>query len=134
MLTVLEKADLLQGAEFFCKVRTRSLARIAAIAQEVRYEAKQRLFAENETPDTLFVILDGEVSLTRNGRAERKLTRCQCAGALAVFGNYPQPETAVSSAPTWILRIHQESLFDAMAEDFNITRGIMRALVQMVKQ
>jgi CRP-like cAMP-binding protein len=131
MLTILEKADLLHEAELFCHVRTRSLARIAAIAEELGCEPRQKLFSEHENPDVLFVILEGEIAVSRNGSAERSLKRFQCAGAMAVLGNHPQAETAVTSTPTRVLRIDQESLFDAMAEDFNITRGILQALVRM---
>jgi putative ABC transport system ATP-binding protein len=131
MLTILEKADLLQSAELFSEVRTQSLARVAAISSEVCFEARQRLFSENDAPDALFLFLEGEVILTRNGTVERKLSRFHAAGALAVLANKPQMETVVATQPVRALRIGQEALFDAMAEDFNITRGILRALVAM---
>ena len=128
MLTILEKADFLQSAEIFCEVRTQSLARVAAIAQEVHFEARQRLFNENEAADAMFVFLEGEVTLTRGGTGERRLSRFQAAGALALLANLPQIETATASQPVRALRIGQQTLFDAMAEDFNITRGVLRAL------
>ncbi|MBZ5497349.1 MAG: cyclic nucleotide-binding domain-containing protein [Acidobacteriia bacterium] len=131
MLTILEKADLLQSAEIFCEVRTQSLARVAAVAQEVHFEAHQRLYGEHEVADALYVFLDGEVSLTRGGAPERKLARFQVAGALALLANQPQREAAVATQAGRALRIGQQSLFDAMAEDFNITRGILRALAGM---
>ena len=132
MLTILEKADLLQSAELFGEVRTQSLARVAAISAEVSFDARQRLFSENDPPDVLFVVLEGEVTLTRNGTVERKLSKFHSPGALAVLANQPQMETATAGQTVRALRIGQEALFDAMAEDFNITRGILRALAAMV--
>ena len=128
MLTILEKADLLQSVEILCDIRTQSLARVAAIAQEVRFEARQRLFNENEAADAMFVILTGEVTLTRGGIEERKLAKFQIAGALALVANQPQAETAAASQTVHALRIGQQDLFDAMTEDFGITRGILRSL------
>lgn len=130
MLTILEKADLLHETDFFGEVRTRSLARIAAIAGEMQFQAKQRLFSENESPDAMYVLLEGEVSLTRNGVVESTLSRFQCAGAHPVFSDQPHSKTAVAGTLVQVLRIPQESLFNAMAEDFNITRGILRAFAR----
>jgi CRP-like cAMP-binding protein len=128
MLTILEKADLLQSVEIFCDVRTQSLARVAAIAQEAHFEARQRLFSENEAADALYVILAGEVTLTRGGIEQRKLAKSQIAGALALVANQPQAETAAASQTVHALRIGQQDLFDAMTEDFGITRGVLRSL------
>ncbi len=128
MLTILEKADLLQSVEIFCDIRTQSLARVAAIAQEVHFEVRQRLFSENEAADAMYVVLAGEVTLTRAGIEERKLTKFQIAGALALVANQPQAETAVASQTVHALRISQQDLFDAMTEDFGITRGVLRSL------
>jgi CRP-like cAMP-binding protein len=128
MLTILEKADLLQNAEIFCEIRTQSLARVAAIAQEVHFEARHRLFAVDEAPDAMFVCLEGEVTLTRVGVEERRLSTLQTVGSLTLLANQTQTETAVATQAVRALRISQQDLFDAMAEDFSITRGILRAL------
>ncbi len=128
MLTILEKADLLQNVEIFCDIRTQSLARVASIAQEVHFEPHQRLFSENEAADAMFVVLAGEVSLTRGGIEERKLAKSQVAGAWALLADQPQAETAAASQAVDALRISQHELFDAMTEDFGVTRGILRAL------
>jgi len=133
MLTIMEKVDLLQNAELFREVRTESLARVAAIAQEETFETRQVLYNENEAADVMFVLLDGEVALTAAGREERKLKECQVAGALSLLADLPQAETARASRPTRTLRLGQQDLLDVMAEDFQITRGILRALAVMVK-
>ena len=131
MLTVLEKVDLLQHAEIFREVRTESLARIASIAQEVGFQPLQPLYNENEAVDAMFVLLEGEVMLTRSGRGEHKAGEFQVTGASAVLAEQVQTETARASKPTRALRISQQDLYDAMAEDINITKGILRALVSM---
>ncbi len=128
MLTILEKADLLQNVEIFRDVRTKSLARVAAIAREIHFEARQRIFGENEAADVMFVILDGEVALTRAGTEERRLATYQVAGASALLAGQPQPLAAAATCRVHALCIGQQDLFDAMTEDFGITRGILRAL------
>ena len=133
-MTTLEKVDLLQNSEIFREVRTQSLARVAGIAQEILLEPRQRLFTENETPDSLYVLLEGEAAVARPGREERKLGGMQVAGALALLADQLQTETSVATQPVRALRIRQKDLFDAMAEDFNITRGVMRALASLAAE
>ena len=131
MLTVLEKADLLQNVEIFRAVRTESLARIAAIAQELTFEASRIIYRENEAPDAMFALLEGEVVLVRAGEEEQKLGEFQTAGAWALLAERPHSETARTTRPTHALSIDQQDLFDVMAEDFHVTRGILRALIEM---
>jgi len=132
MLTVLEKVDFLEHAEIFREVRTESLARVASIAQEVSFEPRQPLFKENESAEAMFVLVEGEVILTHSGQEGSKLSEFQVAGALAVFAERAHTETARAIRPTQAMRISQQDLYEAMAEDISIARGILRALVCMV--
>ena len=67
------RAALLQTIEAFRAVPMQSLARLAAIAQEVDYQAREALYNDNETADSKFVLLDGEVALLRLGQERKKL-------------------------------------------------------------
>lgn len=133
-MTVLEKVEVLQKLPIFQGVRTESLARVAALAQEVSYQPNQQLYRENEAADSMFVLLDGEVSLSKNGRESGRIGAENLVGARALLAADTQPDSAVATAPTQALQIDQQDFFDAMAEDFNITRGILRALIQEKSQ
>jgi len=130
MLTVMEKVAILETVEAFRPVPTQSLARVAAIAQEVDYQARQALYNDNEAADSMFVLLEGEVTLLRPGQEGRKLGPRQVAGLLAFLAGDSEPESAVATQPVRALRLDQEDFYDAMAEDFNLTRGILRTVVR----
>ncbi len=131
MLTVLEKVDLLQKVPMFHDVRTESLARVAAIAQEASFEARKMLFSENDAAETMFVLLEGEVALMSGEQRNHTLVANQVVGALAMLAGEHYSVTAVAIKPTRALQIDQQEFYDAMAEDFNITRGVLRALVRL---
>jgi len=130
MLTVMEKVALLQTVEVFRSVPTQSLARVAAIAQEIEYEARQALYNDNEASDSMFVLLQGEVALLRPGQEAKKLGPGQVAGLPAFLAGDSEPESAMATQPVRALRLDQEDFYDAMAEDFNLTRGILQAVVR----
>lgn len=129
MLTVLEKVDMLQKVPVFREVRTESLARVAGVAEDVNWEAGHVLYRENDAADTMFVLLEGEVTLMRGGREVKKLGVNEVAGFLDVLAAQSSPESAVTTRPSRGLEIDQQDFYDVMADDFNVTRGILRVLV-----
>jgi CRP-like cAMP-binding protein len=77
----------------------------------------------------MFVLLEGEVALLHNGKETRKAGPYEVAGALPLLAGGSQPESAVAGQAVHALRIDQHDFYDVMAEDFSLTRGILRALV-----
>jgi CRP-like cAMP-binding protein len=59
MLTLLEKVYVSQKAPIFQAVRTESLGRVTAIAQQVSFEPNQLLFREGDASDSMFVLVEG---------------------------------------------------------------------------
>lgn len=131
MLTILEKVNYLRKTSMFHLVPTESLARVVVIAQQVDFEARQPLFIEGEPAEAMFVLLEGEVTLAGRPNCERTLQGPQVVGALSLLAGALQPESAVASQPVRALRIEQQDFYDAMADDFHLTRGVLRALVGM---
>lgn len=131
MLTVLEKVDVLQKVSVFCEIRTESLARVAAVAEEVNCEPGHVLLRENDAADTTFVLLEGEVAVMRDGREVKRLGSNELVGLLPLLAGEPLRDSAVATRPTRALQIDQQDLYDVMAEDFNVTQGIVRALVAL---
>lgn len=130
MLTTIEKVNLLQKAPVFVGVRTESLARVATIAREVSCDARQLLFRENDAADTMFLILEGRVTLARDGKEPQEAGPGELLGALPLLAGEAHTQSAMAAQPVRALQIEQQDLYDAMAEDFNITRGVLRALVR----
>ncbi len=128
MLTVLEKVDLLRKAAIFCGVPTPGLARVAAIANEVTFAPKQMLYREDSPADSMFFLLDGEVELLRSKHRTQINGQGQVLGAVALLAGGTHAESAVAAQPTCTLQLDRQEFFDAMAEDFNVTRGVLQAL------
>jgi CRP-like cAMP-binding protein len=132
MLTTLEKVDLLQHVRIFREIPTESLVRIAAIAQEVEFKDRQLLFDENGAAEAMFVLLKGQVTLTCEMQDERRLGEMQTVGEMALLADLAETETARACRPTVALKISHEAFYEAMAEDINVVRGILRALIGMI--
>ncbi len=134
MLTVLERTELLQKAQIFRAVRTESLAAVAAIAEEVSFDASHVLYAENDAADTMFMLLEGEVAVLRDRREVRRIGADQVVGVLALLAGDSHNESAVATRPIRALRIDQQEFYDVMSEDFHIALGILRAVVSLAPE
>jgi CRP-like cAMP-binding protein len=131
MLTLLEKVSLLQKSALFQAIPTESLGRVAAVAFETSFELRQTLVREADNPDTMFVLLEGEVAELRNGQEKKKMGPYEVVGIMAVLAGDPYPTSAVATQPVQALRIDQQDFYDVLAEDFDVTRGILKALVSL---
>lgn len=131
MLTLLEKVSLLQKGSAFQAIRTESLARIAAVAYEKSFDTRQTVVREADNPDTMYFLLEGEVAEMRNGQETRKAGPFEVVGLMAVLAGDPYSTSAVAVQAVQALRIDQQDFYDVMAEDFEVTRGILKALVGM---
>jgi len=131
MLTVLEKVDLLRKAAMFRCIPTAGLARVAAIANEVTFAPNQRVYQEDTAADSMFFLLDGEVELARSESKLQMAGKGQVLGALGLLAGGTHSESALALQPTNALQIERQDFFDALAEDFDITRGLLKALAGM---
>lgn len=131
MLTVLEKVDLLRKSAMFCDVPTPGLARVAAIASAITFAPNQTLYVEDTVADSMFFLLEGEVELVHSGGKIGTDRRGQVLGALALLSDETYTESAQATQPTQVLRIDRQEFFDTMAEDFDVTRGVLKALASV---
>jgi CRP-like cAMP-binding protein len=129
MLTVLERVDLLRKGATFRFIPTQDLARVASAAREVSFDVRQTLYSRNSAPDSMFLLLEGDVELLEGGR-QRSVGEGQVVGAAALLADEPHSESAVAATHVRAIQIDQQGLFDAMAENFAITRGIVKALIR----
>jgi CRP-like cAMP-binding protein len=106
---------------------TQSLVRVAAITSELSWLPHQVLYQEDSPAESMFLVQEGEVEL-RSAKMAQRRGENQVIGALAALGGGTHTESAVATQAMRALRIDREDFFDTMAEDFNVTRGILKAL------
>jgi CRP-like cAMP-binding protein len=101
-----------------------------AICAEASYAAGEALYRENEAADRIFVLLEGEVAIARHEKRALKLGPHSVLGALAMLAGTSQSESALATLPSRALLIDQQDFCDLMADDFNLTQGLLRRLAR----
>ncbi|MEN8006301.1 MAG: Npt1/Npt2 family nucleotide transporter [Candidatus Krumholzibacteriota bacterium] len=134
MLSPIEKVLLLQNVEVFAEVPTDQLAALAAIAREVPVLAGDTVFRENDSPDALYLVLEGHVRLHQGEREVTTADRLMSFGTWALFDDDPRVLTATATEDTKLLRIDRNEFNDLLSDDVRIAKGIIRTVTRKLRE
>ncbi len=133
MLTVIEKVILLQNVDVFSRVPTEQLAYLAAIAEEIRLNAADVVYREDDASDAMYLVLEGVVRLHRGETTVTTASDKEAFGTWALFDDEPRVMTATASEATSLLRIRREDFLDVLADNVRVTEGVLKAIVQRLR-
>jgi CRP/FNR family transcriptional regulator, cyclic AMP receptor protein len=134
VLTVVEKVILLRGVDIFSEVPTSDLSLLAAVAEEVTVSADQPIYAEKDPSDSMYVVIEGGVRLHRDGRVVHLAGPNEAFGTWALFDDEPRVTSASASADGRLLRIDKEAFVDLLADNVQITQGVLKAVVGRLRR
>jgi CRP-like cAMP-binding protein len=134
-LNIVERVIALEGVELFRNLGPEQLARIGAIAKEVKYAPGKVILEAGKPVSELYVIIDGAVELIRGGEPLAVARQNEVLGAWALFEeNDPMPVTARTIEHTRLLRIGRDDFYDLLADHSEITSAIFSTLVQRFRK
>lgn len=127
MLTIVEKVIFLQDVDIFEHTLTEDLAHIAAITEEVNFPEKSIIYQENDISDSMYLVIQGQVQLQRNGQNVMIARRKDVFGTWALLDDEPRVVTAQTIEEAKLLRIERDDFFDLLADHVHITQSILKA-------
>ena len=133
MLTTIEKVLFLQDIDMFEFTTTEDLSHIAAITEEVEYEADSTIFKEEEISDSMYVVVEGRIKLTRDGQDVMTAEKKDVFGTWALFDDEPRIVTATALKSTQLLRIDKEEFVDLLADHVAITQSILKTMAKRLR-
>lgn len=133
-LNLVEKVISLEAVELFKTLTPDQLARIASIATEVNFARDKTVIEPDQPMDGLYVVLDGGVSLSRNGAELHVARQNEVLGAWALFDNEPMPVAARTVEPTRLLRISREDFYDLLSDNVEVTAAVFSTIVKRFRK
>ena len=76
----------------------------------------------------MYLVLEGEVQLKRDGREITVARRDDVFGGWALFDDKPREMSATSLTDAQLLRIDKEEFYDLLADHPELNEGIFKAL------
>ena len=126
MLSTIEKLIILKDAQLFADTPDEILADVAQLADEIRVEAGEPVFAKGDKGDCMFVVAAGEVHVHDQGRTLNRLGPGQVFGEMALLDPEPRMASVTAVDDTQLLRLDQEPFFELLEDRIEVTRGIIR--------
>ena len=135
MLPEEEKLQFLKKTELFAELPETELESICQIASEVAYPADATLFEEGDEGDSLYLIVNGEVSIIKAGTEVLFFNeKGYCLGEIALIDNKPRSATVKTVTSTQFLRITRHDFYDAMMREPRIGSGMFRVLNDKIRR
>lgn len=133
MLLTIEKVLFLKSVKIFSSVREDQLVDIATIVESVDYRKDDIIMAEGDLGSSMYIVVDGRVRVYQGN------TELNVLGSRAVFGEMaaldPEPRAASVQAleDCTLLKLEGESLYEMMADNRDLTRGIIKVLCEYAR-
>jgi hypothetical protein len=133
-MSVVEKVVALQDVEVFRGTPPEQLALIASVASEETFAAGVELCRQGDPPGDMYVLLGGRVDVEKDGASLGQLGKGDALGTWALFEDEPWQVTASAVEASPVLRIDRAGFEDALSENPEIARGLIRQLIRRLRE
>jgi CRP-like cAMP-binding protein len=134
-LNIVEKVIALEGVDLLRGLSPEQLARIGTIAREEKFPPGKVVLDPAKPADSLYVIVEGAVELSRNGQVLTVAGQNEVLGAWALFDESdPMPVSAKTTEDTRLLRIGRDDFYDLLSDNSEITSAIFSTLVKRFRK
>ncbi len=133
MLTTIEKVIFLQDVDIFEYTSTENLSHIAAITTEIEVKKNNIIYNEGDISDAMYMIIDGAVSLRREGIEIMEGKVKDVFGTWALFDDEPRVVTATAVEDCRLLRILKEDFIELLGDHVGITQGVLKKMVKRLR-
>jgi CRP-like cAMP-binding protein len=134
MYSILEKTLILKSVELFQEIPGEVLSNIAQISKELNIEAGQNIFMEGDHGDSLYIIIDGGVSIIKEKKEIALLGHGNCIGEMALLDQEPRSADAICIKDSILLEIDQLGFYELMASNDVIMKQIIRILTKRLRE
>lgn len=133
--SLVERLFLLEHVDLFEGLATDDLAAIATIATELTLVPGAFLYKEGENGTQLYVIIEGDVELTRVGRPVMKLRAGESAGQVSFLDRGPRPVTAriVGPGAARFLVVERDVFMDLLADRPGLMHAFFGVLAARIR-
>ena len=132
-LTTIEKVLFLREIAFFKEIEYEKIARIAPLVKEIRFTKNTEFITQGEKGDCLYIIVDGEVNISIDGKPLDKIMRSMdVIGELAVLTDKPRAASCTALSDILTLKIDKKDFRDMMKIEPEIAFGVIQILLQYI--
>jgi len=130
---VLKRVLVLQQVPLFQHLSAEGFLNLAQLVQEEAYAPGKTVCRTGEYGDTLYAVVDGAVSVRREGRTIATLGKGEYFGEMAIIDSGPRSADCIAVGHTSLLSLRKEQLLAFCFRDAETLRGMMRVLAERLQ-
>jgi len=127
------KADALAACPFFEGLSRNELLEIAKVTEDLEVEAGKALTREGQSGSEFFVIVDGDVSVTKEGQEIRTLGPGDFFGEIALLEDTPRTATVTAKTPLRFFVLTRQAFRSMLAHQPELEEKVVAALGERVR-
>jgi len=124
----------LAGVPLFSGISRKHLGKLAAQADEMRFEPGQTLVQEGMKGETLFVVLAGQAKVVRGKRKVGEVLPGDFFGELSAIDAEPRTASVVAQTPMRVLRVFRHTLVKMIEDEPGFAVKLLDGMVRRLRQ
>jgi CRP/FNR family transcriptional regulator, cyclic AMP receptor protein len=127
------KADALAACPFFSGLSRNELLEVAKITEDLEVDEGKPLTREGQSGSEFFVIVNGEVLVTKGGQELRTLGPGDFFGEIALLEDSPRTATVTAKTPLRFFVLTRQAFRSLLAHQPEIEQKVLSALEERVR-
>lgn len=124
------KVEALKRTPLFAELSDKELGELAKVTEDMEVEAGKVLCRQGDLGREFFVILEGEVEITRDDKPVEQRGGGDFFGELALVENLRRMATLTAKTPLRFFVLTSQSFHHLMDKNPQVERKVLRALVK----
>lgn len=129
--------DYLRNSPLFAEVKQETLATIEQELEEKHYRINEHICQEGQMGDTMFLVLEGQVSIWKNmGWGQRELKKMgsgEVFGEMALISEGPRSASVTALEETHCLQLGKADFEKLLDQDPSFARQVLKILSERLK-
>jgi CRP/FNR family cyclic AMP-dependent transcriptional regulator len=126
------KVAALKRAPLFDGLSRKELTQLARVSEDLEIPAGKALCTEGDIGHEFFVIVDGKVEVTRNGKRVAMRGGGEFVGEIALLEQTPRTATVTAKTPLRVFVLTSQDFRTLINENPTVERKLLRALARRV--
>lgn len=114
------KRDLLARMPLFRPLNDREILRVLQVTDVVTYKAGDVVMAEGDKGEELYIVLSGQLRVTRNGAEVATLPPGAHVGEMALVRSQPRSATVTSEGVSELMIIRRQEFFEILRKEHQL--------------
>jgi CRP/FNR family cyclic AMP-dependent transcriptional regulator len=127
------KADALARCPFFKGLSRGDLLQLAKITEDLEVDEGRALTREGQSGSEFFVIIDGEVGVSKDGKEIRTLGPGDFFGEIALLEDTPRTATVTAKTPLRFFVLTRQAFRSLLAHQPELEQKVLAALKERVQ-